>query len=361
LEQYLPYVASENDFDYLLSQLQGEVGTSHAYYSGAPSFGPQEHIALLGADLELDAATGLYRFAHIFHGDNSRPLYRSPLQASGVGVQEGDYLIAIDGAPLRTTTNPYELLTGKTDKVTLTTAKSPLGATRTVTIRPLTQEVALREHDWVERNRALVDKLSSGRLGYVYLSNMEERGTEEFIQQYYPQQDKKGMIFDIRWDNGGYTSQMILERLRRTLAGVYLNREDACSGLPDGVMAGPKAVVINHETASDGDQFAYFFRQYGLGPVIGTRSWGGVRGILGAWPLMNGATIFVPKDVLLTPSGKRIIEDEGTSPDIEVDAALTGDADPQLQTAVSALLPKLSPPPQVTCVAKSTKQTPVIN
>ena len=355
LSKLLPLVASTSDFNYLVAQLQGEVGSSHTYYDGPREQGDRSPVALLGADFSLDAATGRYRIARIYHGDNSRPAFRSPLEAPGAQIHEGDYVLAINGKALRAPENPYALLAGIAGKVTLSIAASPTAPARDISITPLQSEWLLRQNDWITRNRELVSKLSQGRLAYIYLTDMSELGTEAFIRQFYPQQDKQGLIVDVRWDNGGYTSQMLLERLRRPLAGIYLNRDGACTALPDGVLAGPKAVLINHYTASDGDQFAYFFRQSGLGPVIGTRSWGGVRGILGAWSLMDGTSIFVPKDVLLTPAGGRIIENEGVQPDIEVDAAVTGDDDPVLRHAVQTLLPTLKPGPTIACEARAAK------
>lgn len=343
LGKLLPSIASESDFDYLVAQLQGEIGSSHTYYDAPKDEGEHEPVALLGADFSLDSATGLYRIARIYHGDNSRPAYRSPLQAPGLHVNEGDYLLAVNGKPLRAPQNPYAFLIGLSGNVTLTIATASDARARDISVVPLKSEWLLRQNDWITRNRERVNKLSQGRLAYVYLTDMSELGTEAFLRQFYPQQDKQGLVVDVRWNNGGYTSQMLLERLRRPLAGIYVNRENACTALPDGALRGPKAVLINHYTASDGDQFAYFFRQFGLGPVIGTRTWGGVHGILGAWNLMDGTSIFVPKDVLLTPSGQRIIENEGVQPDVEVDAAVTGEDDPALARAVETLLPALKP------------------
>jgi len=347
----LPFVSSHADFDYLISQLQGELGSSHAYYNGARETTPHESEALLGVDLELDQAAGLYRIKRILQGDNSRPALRSPLQAPGVDARVGDYILAIDGRALKAPINPQELLAGSKDKVTLNMASTPQAKPRDVTVNPLDSEASLRQYDWIESRRRLVDSLSHGRLAYVYLSNMGELGTKQFIEQFFPLQDKQGLIVDVRWNTGGFTSQLILERLRRVRAGIFVNRQGACTNLPDGLLQGPKAVVVNHYSASDGDQFPYFFRAYGLGPVIGTRTWGGVHGILGAWPLMDGTSVNVPKDVLLTSSGEPIIENIGTNPDIEIDDEATGERDIQLERAVAELMPKLPIAP-ITCRQK---------
>jgi tricorn protease len=340
-KKMMPLLGSRSDFNYALGQLQGEVGSSHTYYNGARDSSPREAEALLGADLVLDATAGRYRIARIIPGDNSRPELRSPLKAPGVDARDGDYLLAINGAPLVAPRNPEELLAGVSGKVTLSLAAKATDTPRNVVVSPLESELALRRFDFMQRSREEVGRLSGGRIGYIYLANMSELGTRQFIDQFYAQQDKEGLIFDVRWDSGGFTSQLMLERLRRPLAGIFVNRQMACESMPDGLQIGAKAVLANHYSASDADQFPYFFREFGLGPVIGTRTWGGVRGILGAWPLMDGSSANVPKDVLLTPQGQRIIENEGTHPDIEIDNDPVGSGDAQLERAVKELMPTL--------------------
>jgi tricorn protease len=351
MRKMLPLLGSRSDFSYALGQLQGEVGSSHAYYSGARDTSPHDAEALLGVDLVLDPSAGRYRIARIIPGDNSRPALRSPLKAPGVDARDGDYLLAINGTPLVGSENPDELLAGVSGHVTLSLAATATATStpHSVVVSPLESELALRRFDFMERSREEVGRLSGGRIGYIYLANMGELGTRQFIDQFYAQQDKEGLIFDVRWNSGGFTSQLILERLRRPLAGVFVNRQSACESMPDGMQSGAKAVLVNHYSASDGDQFPYFFREFGLGKVIGTRTWGGVRGILGAWPLMDGSSANVPKDVLLTARGQRIIENEGTHPDIEIDNDPVGSGDAQLERAVKELLPALHADPVATC------------
>jgi tricorn protease len=349
MDQLVPLLASRSDFSYALGQLQGEVGSSHTYYNGARDHVPREPEALLGIDLAWDPATSLYRIARIVKGDNSRPALRSPLQAPGVDAHDGDYLLAINGKPLVAPGNPDELLAGVTGKVTLTLEGTAAGTPRNILVTPLESEQALRQFDFMQRSREEVSRLSGGRIGYIYLANMAELGTSQFIDQFYAQQDKEGLIFDVRWNSGGFTSQLMLERLRRPLAGIFVNRQMACASMPDGLQIGAKAVLVNHYSSSDGDQFPYFFREFGLGPVLGTRSWGGVRGILGAWPLMDGSSANVPKDVLVTPQGQRLIENDGTHPDVEIDNDPVGDRDAQLERAVVELLPRLRQSPVAAC------------
>ncbi|KJV35695.1 S41 family peptidase [Luteibacter yeojuensis] len=338
LAMRLPALSSQADFHYLLGQLQGEVGSSHTYYGARPAQAPREAEPLLGADLALDGSTGLYRIARILQGDNSRPAIRSPLQAPGIDATAGDYVLAINHQPLKAPRNPQELLAGATGPVVLSLAPSPASAPVDVTVVPLESEAALRQYDALVSRRHLVDSLSHGTIAYIYLTNMAEAGTRQFIDQFYAQQDKKALLVDVRWNTGGFTSQLMLERLRRRPAGVFVNRQGAQATLPDGLLAGPKLVLVNHYSASDGDQFPYFFREEGVGNVVGTRTWGGVRGILGAWPLMDRTTVNVPKDVLLSNDHRPLIENEGVHPDIEVDDDATGDRDAQLERAVQALL-----------------------
>ena len=243
----------------------------------------------LGADFALDSASGRYRLATIYPGDNTRDRYRSPLTAPGLDVHAGQYLLAVDGVELKEPTDPYSLLVGKQDgTVKLTIADGPNGARRDVVVQPVKSELALREQAWIDHNREVVDKASGGRIAYVYLSDMESLGMEQFIRQFYGQLDKQALLVDERWNGGGFIDQILLERLRRVLVGLSVDRERTPGTIPQQLIVGPKACLLNHYSGSDGDIFPFYFRKYGLGPLIGTRSWGGVRGIRGEWPLLDG-------------------------------------------------------------------------
>jgi tricorn protease len=206
----------------------------------------------------------------------------------------------------------------------------------------------LREDAWITERRQLVDKLSGGRIGYVYLSNMEELGMEQFFRQFYNQIDKQALVVDDRWNGGGFISQIVLERLRRVLAGMDVNRESAVQSVPQQLVAGPKVCLINHYSGSDGDLFPHFFRKYGLGPLIGTRTWGGVRGIRGDWPLLDGGFVTVPEDAIYGLDSQWVIENHGVAPDIEIEDSpsdwLAG-GDVQLAAAVNYLLDELKKHP----------------
>ena len=346
-----PLVGSEQDFLYLLGEMQGEIASSHTFIDPSPAVGPKAPPAtpLLGADYALDPASGRYRFARIYLGDQSREALRGPLGAPGLNVNEGDYLLAVDGRELRAPAAPLSLFSGLKGPLKLTVASTPLGRRRTIIVDPVDGDVPIRHLAWVEANRRTVDRLSGGRLGYVALSDFDDEGSQEFVRQFYPQLDKQGLIFDVRWNHGGFTSQAVLDVLRRLREGEFVNREGALSPLPTAAPPPAMAVLENYHSSSDGDQFPFYFRKYSLGPVVGERTWGGVQGINGAWKLMDGTGVYIPKDSLAERDGGWVIENVGTPPDIAVD---TSPADPpgmdrQLQAAVHAGLEQLRAHPDI--------------
>ncbi|MGH8220766.1 MAG: S41 family peptidase [Steroidobacteraceae bacterium] len=347
----LPLLGSREDLNYLIGEVQGELGNSHTYIGGGDdgNLAPRVPTALLGVDLSLDRGSGRYRFAKIYPGDNTRPEYRSPLTEPGVDVHAGDYLLAVDGRELAAPTNPYSLFVGlENQPVTLTVAASPSGRQREVTVQPLANERALRERDWIDHNRETVDRLSGGRIGYIYLSDMEALGMEQFVRQFYPQLDRRALIVDDRWNGGGFIDQIVLARLRRMLVGMTTDRQRARMTIPQQISTGPKVCLINHMSASDGDLFPYFFRKYGVGPLIGTRTWGGVRGIRGTWALLDGGYITVPEMSVYGIDSQWVIENHGVDPDIEVETdpgQLEAGHDAQLEAAVDYLMKQLAKQP----------------
>ena len=348
----LPLVGSREDLNYLIGQVQGELGNSHTYVGGGDDGDRTEAVTtpLLGADYALDGATGRYRFARIYPGDNTRKQYRSPLTEPGVDVHQGDYLLAVNGQDIRAPATPESVMVGMEGPVTLTVASSATAARRDVTVQPLANEVAVREQYWIDHNRQKVNQLSGGRVGYVYLSDMESLGMEQFIRQFYPQIDKQALLIDDRWNNGGFIDQIVLERLRRILVGMSTNRERAAMDIPEELVDGPKAVLMNHYSASDGDIFPYYFRKYGLGKLIGTRTWGGVRGIRGYWTLLDGGYITVSEDSLYGTDGAWVVENHGVDPDVEVEDVPSEyqiDHDIQLETGVKTLMDQLARTPHV--------------
>ena len=342
----LPLLGSREDLTYLIGQMLGEIDNSHTYVGGGDDQNPTEPVftALLGVDFALDTGSGLYRFAKIYPGDNTRTKYRSPLTQPGLDVHEGDYLLAVDGHNLKAPANPFSLFVGAQSPLKLSIAHAPDGKPRDILVEPVKTELPLREQAMIDRNRATVDRLSGGKIAYIYLSNMDALGMEQFIRQFYPQIDKQALIVDDRWNGGGFIDQMLLERLRRVLVGMDTNRERGLQTTPNQVLTGPKICLLNHYSASDGDIFPYYFRKYGLGPLLGTRSWGGVRGIRGNWKLLDGGYITIPEDSLYGLDSQWKIENIGVRPDMEVEdtpGELAAGHDKQLETAVSYLLDKL--------------------
>jgi len=296
----LPLAGSRADLNFLLGEVLGELGNSHTYVSGGDEMPEDKRVATayLGADFALDPVSGRYKFSAVFTGDNTRDKYRSPLTVPGVDVHAGEYLLAVDGQELKAPVDPYSLLAGKQDStLKLTVSDSANGKRRDVTVEPVKNELSLREQAWIDHNREVVDKASGGKVAYIYLSDMGGRGMDQFVRQFYSQLDKQALIFDDRWNGGGFIDPIALERLRRILVGMDTNREAASIPIPGQLILGPKVCLINHYSASDGDIFPFYFRKYGLGPLIGTRTWGGVRGIRGDWTLLDGGyTALNPSD-----------------------------------------------------------------
>jgi tricorn protease len=343
----LPYVADRFDLTYVLGEMIGELSNSHTYTGGGdyPDLHPVS-IGMLGVNFALDSASGFYKFGKIYPGENWASSVRSPLTEPGVDVKEGDYLIAVNGHTLRAPENPYEPFVNLANQnVTLTVNSQPSeDGARRIVVKPVSSEFSLRELDMIETNRLKVDAATGGRVGYVYLPDMSAAGLNEFVRQYFPQIRKEGLIFDVRYNGGGFVDELIFERLRRILAGMESARNFESGTIPDNVFLGYMACVTNHYAASDGDFFSYYFKYYHLGPLIGTRTWGGVRGIRGYMPLMDGGYITRPEFSLYGLDSKWLVENHGVAPDIEVDnrpdLVMKG-KDPQLEKAIDVVMKKI--------------------
>ena len=319
----LPYVSHRFDLTYILGEMVSELGSGHSYVGGGDQPQPERlAVGVLGADLELDRESSLWRITRILEGQNWIEARRSPLTEPGVGVAAGDFLLAIDGKDLSGAEEPWRLLVQKAGRpVTLLVSPRPTreGA-REVVVRTVASEADLRYHDWVSANRRKVDQATGGRVGYVHIPDMGIRGLQEFIRQYYPQIRKEGLIVDVRFNGGGFVSQIILERLRRILVGMDAPRNARPDTIPQAVLNGPMVALLNQYSASDGDLFPHYFRRYGLGPLIGKRSWGGVVGIRGIpGGLVDGGYLNVPEFAHYGMQSDWHIENRGVEPDIEVD------------------------------------------
>ncbi len=349
--QLLPYVADRYSLTYILGEMIGELSNSHTYVGGGdfPDMHPV-NVGLLGADYEADAASGMYRIKKIFSGENWNAHARSPLTEPGANVKEGEYLVAINGRALRAPQTPDELLVNTANEVvTLSINSKPTAdGARKVVVKPIGDEYSLRELNMIETNRKKVDASSGGRIGYVYLPNMGDEGLNEFVKQYFPQIRKEGIIFDVRYNGGGFVDELVFERLRRILVNMDSARNFESTPRQN-AFYGYMACVTNHYAASDGDIFSYMFKQYKLGPLIGERTWGGVRGIRGEIDLMDGGYITRPEFALYGLDSKWVIENRGVQPDVVVDNSpdlvLKGQ-DPQLEKAVEMLMEKIKANPK---------------
>ena len=350
-EQYKPllqYVAHRSDLNYVIQEMISELTIQHAYIEGGDfQIPPRPRVGLPGARFELDRASGHYRISKIFEGENEEEIYRSPLTEIGVNVRVGDYVLAIDGDELTANDDPYRLLRNKADHpVSLTINSTPaMQGARVVSYRPIADEGNLIYLDWVTRNRKRVEEATGGRVGYIHIPDMGANGIREFIKWYYPQIDKEALIVDVRANGGGNVSRMLIERLKRRLLGInYARTDDFGSTYPDAVFLGPMVALLDQNSASDGDIFPFMFREAGLGPLIGKRSWGGVVGINSRGPLIDGGNIFVPGSALANSKGQWVIEGYGVDPDIEVDndpqSEIAG-RDPQLERGIAELMAKI--------------------
>ncbi len=349
----LRYVGHRSDLNYVISEMIAELSISHAYIVGGDWQMPKRpDVALPGAWFELDPAAGRYRISRILRGQEEEPKYRSPVDEVGVNLHEGDYLLAIDGEELGPKDNPYRHLRYKADRpVELTVNTKPtLDGARKVTFDPITDESELVYLAMVTENRKKVEEATGGRVGYVHIPDMGADGIWEWLKYFYGQIRKDGLIIDVRDNGGGNVSSMILERLsRRLLALGWARNNEFPTTYPSTVFRGHLVCLINQGSASDGDIFPAMFKQAGLGPLIGKRTWGGVTGISGHGPLIDGGDVFVPEYGFLSKEGKWIIEGWGVEPDIEVDndpKSLIEGKDPQLEKGIEVIMKEIQEDPR---------------
>ena len=323
-ELLLPYVSHRADLTYLLGEMIGELNAGHAYVGGGDA--PKVEsigIGYLGADFEFDEKSGLYKIKKILEGQNWDENRRSPLTEPGINIKEGDYLLEIDGIRLSRDITPHCVLVGKDNKfVTIRYNFRPaIENSQTAVVKTLSRETSLRYYNWVERNRRFVDSATGGRVGYVHIPDMmPDNGLNEFVKYFYPQVRKEALIIDDRFNGGGNVSSLIIERLRRILAVARNARnQEMVFTTPSAVMTDPMVMLINEQSMSDGDLFPYQFKLMGLGKLIGKRTWGGVIGIRGSLPFLDGGYLNKPEFANFGRDGSWILEGVGMEPDIEID------------------------------------------
>ena len=341
---WLPDVRHRSDFNQLLDMLSGEIAVGHSYVRGGdyPEL-DNPRTGLLGADLEEDG--GYYRITRIYDGGDWTPGTAGPLSIPGMDVSAGDYLLAVDGAELLAPTNPYELLEGTAGRtITLTVGPSPsMDETRDIIVEPIANEGILRRWAWVAENQARVDEMSGGRLAYVWLPNTGQGGYQYFNRMYYAQQDREGAVIDERNNGGGSAADYIVDMLDRELTGYFNSRAGDRKPWtqPMAGLFGPKVMVINERAGSGGDLLPYLFRFKGVGPLVGTKTWGGLVGTWDTPPLIDGGGFVAPRGGFFDINGEWAVEAEGVAPDIEVrndPAPVIAGGDPQLEAAVHEAL-----------------------
>ncbi|MEM8930682.1 MAG: PDZ domain-containing protein, partial [Acidobacteriota bacterium] len=351
-ERYRPLVdriAHRSELDWILGELIGELGAGHTYVQSGEVV-PVERIEGGSLGVEFEADGERYRIARIFEGENWTPRYRSPLTEPGVQVEAGEFLLAIDGEALTTADNPYRLLEGKANQqVTLTVNDQPSrDGARDIVVVTRGQERELRYIDWVKNRMAMVDRLSNGRIGYIHLPNTAVDGNRMLQKLFYGQTGKDALIVDDRYNGGGFIPDRMIEYFTRTNMARWAMRDIDAMQTPGFAHDGPKAMLMNGYSSSGGDALPYFFRQQGLGPLIGSRTWGGLIGLNGNPPLMDGGTVAICTFRIYDAEGHWVVENEGVEPDYEVfDVAESyhEDGDPSIEKAVEVLLDQLAKEP----------------
>jgi tricorn protease len=342
-EPLIPYVRHRTDLTYVLDMLGGELSVGHSFVGGGDN-PPVDtsRIGALGADLVADGER--WRIGRIYTSESWNPGLRAPLDAPGVKARAGDYLLEVNGVPITTRDEPWKALDGTADRQTLLRLSDrPSGENSwTVTVVPIRTETQLRQRAWVEDNRRRVDSLSGGKLAYAWIPNTGGPAVTAFDRYYYAQQDRKGAVIDERFNSGGLLDDyMVGVMSRRPVGGVTDYVPGASSlRLPASGILGPKVLVTNELAGSGGDFFPWVFRQMNVGPLIGTRTWGGLVNAAVPYPLVDGGTITAPAQAVFGPQGF-IAEGEGVHPDIEVvqsSRAVMQGRDPQLERAVEEAL-----------------------
>lgn len=348
---FLDGIASREDLNRLFEEMTGWLVVGHTFIRGGDQ--PRQEpvgVGLLGADYRI--AQGRYQFARILQGENWNPGLQAPLTAPGVDVKAGDFLLAVNGEPLAGSDDIYRLFQATAGKQTVLTVgpKADGTGSRQVTVVPVGNEGQLRLRTWMEDNRKTVDRLSGGRLAYVFLPDTAAGGFANFNRYYFSQVGKQGALLDERFNHGGDIADYIIENLRRTPQMVNTTREGADVVEPAQAIFGPKVMIINQMSGSGGDAMPWLFKKNGIGPLVGVRTWGGLVGIGGYPPLVDGGSVTAPRWGLFGTKGEWEVENVGIAPDIEVEqdpALVRQGRDPQLERAVQEALRLLAqqPPP----------------
>jgi tricorn protease len=339
------------DVNYVIGELIAELNASHAYRSGGDLENSlQRGVGYLGVDFALE--NGAYRIKHIVDGAAWDAEVRSPLKQPGVDVKEGDYLLAVNGLPLDTELEPYAAFQGLADKPVLISVNSEpkLEGAREVLVQTLGSEYRLRHLAWIEKNRKKVEDATDGKVGYIYVADTGRNGQSELVRQFRAQITKQGLIVDERFNSGGQIPDRFVEMLGRKTLNYWGVRDGRDWAWPPVANSGPKAMLINGWSGSGGDCFPFYFQKANLGPLIGTRTWGGLIGITGTPPLIDGGSVTAPTFGIYSTTGEWIIEGYGVDPDIEImddPGLMAKGGDPQLERGIQEVLKALKKHPPV--------------
>jgi tricorn protease len=353
-KKYAPYLKGAGgraDVNHLFVEMLGEVTIGHMFIFGGdiPKV-PEVKGGLLGADYKVE--NGRYRFAKIFNGENWNPELRAPLTQPGVDVRLGDYLLEVNGADVRPPNDVYSYFENTAGRqIRIKVGPNPDGKdARDVTVVPVADEAELRTRAWEEDNRRKVGELSGGKVAYVHVPDTANGGFLNFNRFYFAQTDKQAAVIDERYNHGGAIADYIIDLLERPLRNCATTREGEKWCSPLAQIYGPKTMVINEMSGSGGDALPWMFRQDKIGPLVGTRTWGGLVGIGGYPLLLDGGGVMAPRAAIYGLHGEWEVENHGIAPDIEVEndpASVAAGHDPQLEKAVQVTLEALKKNPVV--------------
>jgi tricorn protease len=362
-EALLPWVAHRSDLNYIIGEMIAELSTSHTYVQGG-DVPDRAHIGvgLLGVDFAID--NGYYKLAKIYRGENWENDVRSPLTEPGLKVKEGDYLIAVNGTAVRAPANPYSFFDNLAEKVvTLKVNDKPSedGAWE-ISVKTVGNEMGLRYFDWVESRRKIVSDATGGRIAYMHVPDTAIPGLRAFDKYFTGQFGKEGLIVDERYNGGGFIPDFFTEKLQRERLASVAPREGKDLPVPQAAIFGPKVMIVNELAGSGGDAFPWMFQQEKIGPVVGTRTWGGLVGISRSVPLMDGGSVTAPEIAFWATDkgGHWIVENHGVDPDYVVeqrpDLEVAGH-DPQLEKAIELIKAALDKSPKLPARPKYPRQT----
>ena len=352
--RYAPFLqglGGRNDLNYLFDEMLGEITIGHMFIGGGDVVAPKRvKGGLLGADYSI--ASGRYRFARIFSGENWNPDLRAPLTQPGVDVKAGDYLLAVDGRDVRPPADVYSFFENTAGRqVRIRVGPNADGKdARDVTVVPVASEETLRTRAWEEDNRRKVEALSGGTLAYVHVPDTADGGFVNFNRYYFAQVGKQGAVIDERYNHGGQIADYIIDLLKRPLRNCAVSREGDPFCSPLAQIYGPKTMIVNEMSGSGGDALPWMFKQDGLGPLVGTRTWGGLVGIYGYPTLLDGGSVTAPRVAIYGLHGEWEVENHGVAPDVEVEndpASVAAGHDRQLEKAVELTLDALKRHPVV--------------